>query len=112
MHTREGPSAPPRSARCSVHCGNSPTRRPLPADAGPAQDIPAVRILPPPDPPPPPPPRQQISLLDPPRGGRPPDRTFFIQNFVEKFREMMRRQGVGRRDPLAPILDMLCEMGM
>jgi hypothetical protein len=69
-------------------------------------------MLPPPDPAPLPPssPRRQINLLDPPRDGRHRDRTFFIQNFVEKFREMMRRQGVGRRDPLAPILDMLCEM--
>ena len=93
-----------------------PDPPPAPADAGPAQDIPEVRMLPPPDPAPPPPspppqpPRRQISLLDPPRDGRHPDRTFFIQNFVEKFRELMRRQGVGRRDPLAPILDMLCEM--
>ena len=88
-----------------------PDPPPAPADTGPPQD-PAVRMLPPPEAAPLPPssPRRQINLLDPPRDGRHPDRTFFIQNFVEKFRELMRRQGVGRRDPLAPILDMLCEM--
>lgn len=52
---------------------------------------------------------RQTSLLSP-AANRRGDRTLFIEDFVEQFKQMMRRQGIVRSDPISPLMDMLCEM--
>lgn len=52
---------------------------------------------------------QQIVLFEPP-DPRPGERAAFLQDFVARFREAMRRSGVIARDPLYPVFTMLGEM--
>ena len=52
---------------------------------------------------------RQLSLMDPPAGPR-PDRVFVIQDFIHRFRQVVAKQGITAKDPLAPMLEMLGEM--
>ena len=52
---------------------------------------------------------RQTSLLEPPSGPH-GDRVIAMRDFVARFQRLMAKQGIGARDPLAPVLDMLCEM--
>ena len=81
---------------------------PAVAEAGPPppDDMPALRL------PPPRPtraPSRQTSLLEPPESWH-ADRLVVIQDFIEKYKQTMKRLGIGPRDPLAPVYDMLLEM--
>lgn len=76
-------------------------------DPAPSEDPPSVRLLEGPERTRSPP--RQISLLDPPEGRR-GDRVVFVKDFVAIFQRLMIKSGVTARDPIAPVLEMLCEM--
>jgi hypothetical protein len=91
------------------------SRDPVPAPAPvlattphdpPPKDAPAVLLL---APPPTVSPPRQISLLEAPAQPH-GNRMLVIHDVVERFRQMVRRQGIGRGDPLAPVLDLQVEM--
>ncbi len=72
----------------------------------PPKDAAAVLLL---AAPPPVAPPRQISLLEAPAQPH-GNRMLVIHDFVERFRQLVRRQGIGRGDPLAPVLDLQVEM--
>lgn len=52
---------------------------------------------------------RQISFMDPP-AAKQTDRIFVIQDFIHRFRQVVAKQGITAKDPLAPVLEMLGEM--
>lgn len=45
-----------------------------------------------------------------PDGPQPSRRVLVMEDFLARFRQVISRQGIGRKDPLAPVLDMLGEL--
>jgi hypothetical protein len=54
--------------------------------------------------------RSRQSAWFEPDGSRQSRRVLVMEDFLARFRQVVSRQGIGRKDPLAPVLDMLGEL--